>query len=57
MVLVGLTFEPVSLDVHNDCFDEEQDILNTDEKSIKRQRLTAWCGMREMCSNTKMTIA
>lgn len=43
MALVDLKFEPVSLDVHNDCFDEEQDILNTGEKSIKSQRVIAWC--------------
>ena len=35
MALVGFQYEPVSLDVNEVCFDEEQDIRNTGEKSTK----------------------
>ena len=33
MALAGFRYEPVSLDVNQICFDEEQDIPNTREKS------------------------
>ena len=35
--------EPVSLDVNKVCFEEEQDIPNTRQKSRKSQSLTKWC--------------
>ena len=35
--------EPVSLDVNEVCFEEEQGISNTREKSIKSQSVTEWC--------------
>ena len=46
MALVGFQYEPVSLDVNEVCFKEEQDISNTREKSKKRQSVTEWwrCG-------------
>ena len=40
MALVGLQYEPVKLDVNEVCFDEEQDISNTCEKSKKDQNVT-----------------
>ena len=40
IALVGLQYEPVSLNVNKVCFDEEQDIPNTREKSRKSQRVT-----------------
>ena len=43
MTLVGFQYEPVSLDVNKVCFDEEQDIPNTCEKSRKNQSITEWC--------------
>ena len=43
MALVGFQYEPVSLDVNEVCFEEEQDIRNTREKSRKSQRGTEWC--------------
>ena len=43
MALVGFQYEPVSLDVNEVCFGEEQDILNTREKSWKSQSVTQWC--------------
>ena len=36
-------YEPVSLDVNEVCFEEEQDIPNTREKSRKSQSVTKWC--------------
>ena len=39
MALVGLQYEPVSSDVNEVCFEEEQDIPNTREKSVKSQAL------------------
>ena len=39
MALVGLQYEPVSSDVNEVCFEEEQDIPHTREKSVKRQAL------------------
>ena len=36
--LVGFQYEPVSLDVNEACFEEEQDIPNTCEKSRKSQK-------------------
>ena len=47
MVLVGFHCEPVSLDVNETCFDEEQDIPNTGEKPRKSQRVTAWYRCRK----------
>ena len=43
MVLVGFQYEHVSLDVNKVCFEEEQDIPNTCEKSRKSQIATEWC--------------
>ena len=46
MALEGFQYEPVapvSLDVNKVCFDEEQDIPNTREKSRKSQSVTEWC--------------
>ena len=43
MTLVGFQYETVSLDVKEVCFNEEQDIPNTREKSRKSQRLIGWC--------------
>ena len=40
MALVRFQYEPVSLDVNEACFKEEQDILNTREKSKKNQSVT-----------------
>ena len=40
MALVGFPYEPVSLDVNELCFLEEQDIPNTHEKSRKSQSVT-----------------
>ena len=39
MALVGLQYEPVNSDVNEVCFEEEQDIPNTREKSVKSQAL------------------
>ena len=46
MALVGFQYEPGSLDVNESCFEEEQDIPNTREKSEKIQSGTEWwrCG-------------
>ena len=43
MALVGLQYEPMSFDVQEVCFDEEQNILDTREKSRKSQSVTEWC--------------
>ena len=43
MALVEFQHEPVSLDVNEVCFEEEQDIPNRWEKSRKRQSVTEWC--------------
>ena len=43
MSLKGFQFETVSLDVNEVCFEEEQDIPNTREKSWKSQSVTEWC--------------
>ena len=43
MALVGFWYELVSLDVNEVCFEEEQDISNTREKSRKSQSVTEWC--------------
>ena len=43
MALLGVQYEPVSLDVNEACFEEEQDIPNTGEKSRKSQSVTEWC--------------
>ena len=40
MALVGFHYEPVSLDVNEVCFEEEQDIPNTREKLRKSQCFT-----------------
>ena len=46
MALVGFQYEPVSLDINEVCFEEEQDIPDTREKSRKSQSVTEWyrCG-------------
>ena len=46
MTLVGCQYEQVSLNENEVCFEEEQDILNTHEKSRKSQSVTEWyrCG-------------
>ena len=46
MALVGFQYELVSLHVNEVCFEEEQDIPNTREKSRKSQSVTEWyrCG-------------
>ena len=46
MTLVRFQYEPVSLDVNYVCFEEEQYIPNTREKSRKSQSVTEWsvCG-------------
>ena len=43
MALVGFQYEPVSLDVNEVCFEEEQNITNTHEKSRKSQSITELC--------------
>ena len=46
MALVGFRYEPVSLDVKEVYFEEEQeslDIPNTREKSRKTESVTEWC--------------
>ena len=40
MALAGFQYEPASLDVNEACFDVEQDIPDTREKSRKRQSVT-----------------
>ena len=42
MALGGFQYEPVSLDVNEVCF-QEQDIPNTCENSRKSQSVTKWC--------------
>ena len=44
MASIGLQYEPVSLDVKEVCFEEEQDSPNTREKSGKSESVTEWCG-------------
>ena len=43
MALAGFQYEPVSLDVHEVCFEEEQDLRNTGEKSRKSQSIVECC--------------
>ena len=43
MAFVGFQYEPLSLDVNEVCFQEEQDIHNTHEKSKNIQSFTQWC--------------
>ena len=43
MALVGLQYEPVSLNIKEVCFEEEQDIPNIREKPRKSQSVTEWC--------------
>ena len=46
MALVGFRYEPVSLDVKEVYFEEEQeslDIPNTREKSRETESVTEWC--------------
>ena len=42
MAFIGFQYETVSLDVNKVCFEEEQDIPNTREKSRKSQSVTEW---------------
>ena len=44
MTLVGFQYEPVCLDENEVCFEEEQDMSNTREKSRINQNVTEWCG-------------
>ena len=39
MALVGFQYEPVSLDINEVCFEEEQDITNTHENQEKVKAL------------------
>ena len=43
MALAGFQYEPVSLDAHEVCFEEEQDLHNTGEKSRKSQSIVECC--------------
>ena len=43
MALVGFHYEPASLDIDKLCFDKEQGIPNTREKSRKIKSVTEWC--------------
>ena len=43
MALLGFQYESVSWDVNEVCFEEEHNMLNTREKSRKRQSVTEWC--------------
>ena len=43
MALVRFQCEPVSLDINETCFEEEQDIPNTRKKSRKSQSVIEWC--------------
>ena len=43
MALAGFQYEPVSLDVHEVCFEEEQDLRNIGEKSRKSQSIVECC--------------
>ena len=47
MALVDIQYEPVSLDVNKVCFEEEQDIYNTREKSRKSRSVTEWSRCRK----------
>ena len=40
MALAGFYYEPESLNANEVCFEEEQDIPNTREKSRKSQNVT-----------------
>ena len=40
MALVGLQYEPVSLDISEICFEEEQDIPNKSVKSRESQSVS-----------------
>ena len=43
MALAEFQYEPVSLDVHEVCFEEDQDVRNTFEKSRKSQSIVECC--------------
>ena len=43
MALVGFHYEPVSLDIDQVCFDKEQGIPNSRERSRKMKSVTEWC--------------
>ena len=45
--LVRFRYESVSLDANIVCFDDEQDISNTLEKSRKSQSVTEWSRCRK----------
>ena len=47
MALVGFQYKSVSFDVNKVCFEEEQDIPNTREKSRKSRSITEWCRCRK----------
>ena len=42
MTLIGFQYEPISLDVNETCFEEEQN-PNTHEKSRTTQSVREWC--------------
>ena len=42
MALAGVQYEPVSLNVNEDCFEEER-VPNMDEKSRKNQNVIKRC--------------
>ena len=43
MALVGFQYEPISLDINEVRFEEEQNTHTTCEKSRKSQSVTEWC--------------
>ena len=49
--------EPVSLDVNKVCFEEEQDIPNTRQKSRKSQALLNGVDVENETSSTKIMSA
>ena len=47
MALVGFQYKPVSLGANEVCFEEEQGVPNTREKSRKSESVTEWCRCRK----------
>ena len=45
MALQGFQYKPVSLNVNEVCFEEEQDIPNTGKKSRKSQGVAEFVGV------------
>ena len=56
MALVGFQYEPVSLDVNDVCFEEEQNISNTRKISRKSPGFTEWCRCRKPYMPNLLTI-